>query len=435
MSITLHSNNQPYSHETWTHDAMDLLMQATAKHGPLIRKLIFKHAEFENIRDFCSVLSSMPLLHELTLNRVKFKVEEDITNEKQAMLSKLNKLTVNTCDWNIFKFFMTAPIKELQISNRFSIVDVQQRETYMKFLEASDKLESIELDLMSYAKTFNIPMDRNIRFKLRRLKYLSFSPSYEIDNIDRNFGTFLESQASSLTELNLNYVSPNVTKIIFTKLKVLEKLRLNAVVLPNNTEFYGCFKKMNHLKELILHDDIASDIAVKEILVNCCNLETLTAHYDPLHYISNLLTFIAANMPMLKNLSLDTLSVVMAPEVRFNHLKFLHIQTCINLENLIKFLNNNAVIETLSLNLADELIIPDDAILEALLNRSSLHHLIVAAGDSALNTIYSKIKVDYRKLKSLELRPLTKPGDRVFIKFPDDKLDWQPKELLFKYEN
>lgn len=431
MSVTLHSSDQPYSQETWTDNAINLLCKTAGKHGTSIRKLMFQNAELENTKDFCSILSNMPLLNELTLRRVKVNIEDDFTSEKQVMLSKLNKLTVLTCDWNIFKFFMASPIKELLISNKFAFVDVQQHATYTKFLETSAKLESIEFDLSSYAKTFKNQMDGRVGFQLKRLKFLSFSSSYEMDDIDRNFGTFLESQAASLTELELNYVSPHIIKIIFTKLTHLRKLRLNTSVLPDNNEFYGSFKTMPHLKELTLHDDLPSEAAVKEILVNCSNLETITAHHDPGHFIPSLLMFMTANTPMIKHLSIDTLPVEISPEVKFHHLKFFHLQTCHNLENLIKFLNSNAVIETLSLNLTDELIIPDDAVLEALLSQPNLQHLKVGAGDTTLNAIYEKIKVDYRNLKSLELRPLTNAANKFLIKFPIDPSQWKPSELIF----
>lgn len=433
MKITLHTSDQPYFQEKWTDHALPLLVRITERHGALIRKLVFSHADLDNGLYFCRILSTMPLLQELTLHRITLG-NVDANDANPVMLSKLNKLTVSTCHWNIFQFFMTAPIKELQITNKFGYVDAQQREIYMKFLEASDKLESIELDLMSYAKTFNVPLSSEICLKLKRLQYLTFSPSYEISDIDRNFGTFLESQCASLTELELNYVSPDNVKIIFTKLTLLEKLRLNAAVLPDQREFYGSFKQMHRLKELILHDDIASEVAVKEILVNCCNLETLTAHYDPGHYIPNLLTFMAANNPKLKNLSLDSLSVVMPPQVKFNHLKFLHIQTCHSLENVIKFLANNAAIETLSFTFADDSIIPDDAFVDALLNQYNLQHLIVDAGQIALNAILDKVNVDYGTLKTLEMRPLTWKRDPVRIEFPEDKSEWQAKQLLIKQE-
>ncbi len=434
MSITLHSANQPYIQEVWTENAIQLLLQVTAKYGPSIRRLTMKHAEFENTKDFGSVLCGMPLLRELTLNRVKFNVGDESTNntnnDQLTMPSELNKLTVTTCDWNIFQFFMASPIKELQISNKFTFVDAQQRAAYMKFLEASAKLESIEFDFASYAKTFITPMDSKIHLKLKRVKYWSFSPSYEIDDIDRNFGTFIESQAESLNELDLNYVSPNIIKTIFSKLKHLEKVRLNAVVLPGNSDFYGAFKPMPDLKELTLHDDIPSEVSVKNILVHCCNLEKLTAHHDPFHYIPNLLIFMTTNNPKLKHLSLDALPMDITPEAKFNHLQYLHIQTCIDLENVIKFLTYNGSIETLSLNLADE-ITTDDAMLEALLKQSNLQHLIVAARDITLNRIYNRIKVDYKKLKSLELRPLANAADKVFIQFPNDKSRWQPSECIF----
>lgn len=418
ITITLHSIdtiNQRYVNETWTDNAIDLLLQITGRHGTSVRSLVLVNGEFASQHDFLSVLSCMPLLNELVVIRVKVNLANDYINKNGTMLSELNKLTVHTCNWNIFKFFMASPVKELRISNKFTFVDDQQRLAYMNFLDAATRLEFIEFDYASHGKTFRIEVGHKTGLKLQRLKYLSFSPSFEND-IDRNFGLFLESQAASLTELNLNYVSPDIIKIIFTKLKHLEKLRLNAVVLPTEKAFYGSFGQMLHLKDLNLHDDIPSEVSVKEILVNCGNLETLTAEYDPGQYVSNQLTFMAANNPMLKSLALDALPNDIPPEAKFNHLKVLHIRTCLNFENVIKFLNSNDTVETLSLNLHTETT-PDDAALDALLNRPNLLHLKITAAVTILREIYDKIKLDYKKLESLEMRPVSSTADNVFIHF------------------
>lgn len=404
-----------------------LLVEVSEKHGSQIRKLVLNCVELNSRGDFFNILSNMPLLNELVLRRVKINLEN---TTEEASLSKLTKLTVNTCDWNIFECFMTLPIKDLHITNKFALVDDQQLNTYMRFLEACDTLESIEFDLMTYAKTFKTQMDNKISFKLKRLKYLSFSPSYEMGMTDTNFGTFLQSQGSSLKELDLNYTLSSAIKIIFTKLKVLEKLRIHANSLPDNSDFYSSFEIMSNLKELILHDDITSEISVKEILSNCQKLETLVAHHDPHRHVTHILQFIAVHCPLVKNLSLDFLS--QAPsDVKFKHLKFLHIQSCIDFECLFTFLNNNPTIETLSLNLVAEQYTPDDATLENLLNQPNILHLIIAAGYNTLYNIYLKIKVDYRQLKSLEMRQLTKATkDNVLIKFPNDKSQWRPRELF-----
>ncbi|KAJ6648542.1 hypothetical protein Bhyg_03772 [Pseudolycoriella hygida] len=384
IKITLHSREQPYFLEKWAENAIDLLVQIAARHGPNIRNLVLYQAEIKNSSDFSSILSSMPLLNEVVLNGVKVNKADDFTGGNEAFLSKLNKLTVRTCDWNIFKFFTSTPIRELKISNKFVLVDIQQREIYMRFLQASQQLESIDLDLMSYAKMFATALDDAICLKLKRLKYSSFSPSYDIDNIDSNFGTFLELQGSSLTELELNYVHPTTIKIIFTKLKVLEKLRINSVALPTESSFYASFKKMPKLKELILHDNIPCELAVKEILVNCVNLETFSARHDTYGFLHNILNFMAANNPAVKSLSLDSLPEIISPE----------------------FLNNNPTVETLSLNMDIPGVILDHVTLEALLSHPNLQHLVVAADEIALSGIHDKMKSDYRNFKSIDLRLL-----------------------------
>ncbi|XP_037031140.1 uncharacterized protein LOC119070765 isoform X1 [Bradysia coprophila] len=435
INVRLHStdsSDQRYVNETWTDNAIELLLQIAGRHGSSVRRLVLQNGEFENPDDFCSIFRCMPLLNELIIVRVKVNVRDDFVNENRSMLSELNKLTVHTCNWNIFKLFMASPVKELLIANKFTFVDDQQRAAYMNFLAAATELESIEFDYAAFGKTFRNEVDGNTSLKLQRLKYLSFSPVFE-DDINRNFGLFLESQAALLTELDLNYTSSDIVKIIFTKLKHLAKLRLNAVVLPTDTAFYGSFRSMLHLKHLNLHDDIPSDVCVKEILMNCGNLETLSVMHDPGLYVSNLHTFMAANTPMLKSLSLNALPAEISPEAKFNHLKFLHINACPSYHNLIKFLDNNDTVETLSMTLNTETV-PDDTILLALLNRPNLAHLIVTTVFSELNAIYGKIKLDYQKLKSLELR-MAGTDDYVLIRFPNDKSKWQPKQLKMLFEN
>lgn len=428
ISLTLHSSVQPYVNIPWTGDAVHLLLQVMAKHGSSIRKMTLSHAEFETSTDFYGLLSSVPLLNHLSMHRVKFNVEKERIDNR-TILTELTNLNLTTCDWNVFKAFMSSPIKTLQLSNKFSFVDAKQFDAYTAFLNASTKLESIEFDFASYGKTFRVPLVGS-DLRLKKLKYLSFSPAYEIDEIDANFGTFLASQASSLTELDLNYVGSDLIKIIFTKLTRLEKLRLNASVLPANREFYGPFKQMAQLKELTLHDNLPSEIAVKEILVRCGGLQSLIAHHDPNQYVPSLFGFIAANSPSVKRLSLDALSEVVSPDGTFTHLKYLHIQVCSNLNTVIDFLNINSTVETLSLILADDTS-ADGAVIDELLKCPNLRHLIIAATHGILNGIYQRVKVDYKKLKSLELGPLPGAADKVFIRFPEDRSEWKPSEHIF----
>ncbi|KAJ6622383.1 hypothetical protein Bhyg_17125 [Pseudolycoriella hygida] len=389
INITLHSSKQPYYLEKWTENAINLLMRVAVRHGSYIRKLVLTNAEIKNSCDFSSILSSMPLLNEVVLNRVKVDEVDDFTGGNEGFLSKFNKLTISTCNWDIFKFFISTPIRELQVSNRFASVDIQQREYYMPFLESSQRLESIELNLMSYAKTFSISLDGAICLKLKRLKCTSPSPTY-----DSNFGTFLETQASTLTELELSYVHPAIINIIFTKLKVLEKLKIDSVMLPSEISLYASFKEMPNMKELILRGDIPRELAVKKILANCANLETFSACHDSFRYFGNLLNFMAANNPALKSLSLDSLPNIISREVKFCHLKFLHVETCENFENLLQFLDSNPTVETLSLNLNIPGVILDHATLEALQRHPNLQNLEVGEDETGLIGISNTTRND-----------------------------------------
>ncbi|KAJ6648533.1 hypothetical protein Bhyg_03763 [Pseudolycoriella hygida] len=382
QSITLRlSEYEP--NKKWTENVINSLVQVAVRHGP-IRKLVLSKAEIKNSSDFYRILSSMPLLNEVVLNEVKVDKVDDFTGGNEAFLSKLNKLTISDSDWNIFKFFISTPIRELQIFNDLYFKDIPHPKNYMRFLQAFQQLESIELDKTSYTIMFRTTLDDAICLKLKRLKYSPFFRSYD-NNVARNFGTFLETQASSLTELDLNYVHPTIIKIIFTKLKVLEKLRINPMMLPIQSSFYASFKKMPKLKELILFDNIQSELAVKQILANCANLETFSASWDTYGFLDNIVNFMAANNPAVKSLSLVSLPKIISPELKFSHLKFLHVEMCDNFEHLLQFLDNNPTVETVSLNLEIDNVILDDATLELWLSHPYYRNVVAKSGIVAIN--------------------------------------------------
>ncbi|KAJ6648541.1 hypothetical protein Bhyg_03771 [Pseudolycoriella hygida] len=416
-----------------TDRSIDLLVQIAARHGPNIRKLVLSTAEIKNSSDFSSILSSMPLLNEVVLDRVKVDKVDDFTGGNEAFLSKLNKLTIYECNWNIFKFFKSTPIREFEISNDLVFENIQQSEYYKRFLQASQRLESIEVNSMYFDRTFKTTLDGAICLNLKRLKYSSISLTYEIENIDSIFGTFLEAQASSLTELELEYVNATMIKIIFTKLKVLEKLTIHWMVPPSESSFYASFKKMPKLKELILYVEIPCGLALKEILANCPNLETFRLRGDPFRCIDNVLIFMAANNPAVKSLSTTSLPEIIPSELKFYHLNFLHVETCNTFENLLQFLDNNPTVETLSLNLHSTRDIVDDSTLEELLSYPNLRHLVVAADYIALNAIYDKIKSDSRNLKSIYLRSHRVEDSGTLITFPNDKAQWKPIDKILNY--
>ncbi|KAJ6648540.1 hypothetical protein Bhyg_03770 [Pseudolycoriella hygida] len=273
---------------------------------------------------------------------------------------------------------------------------------------------------------------KNSALVCKWLKCTSPDHTYDIKDIS-NFGTFLETQASSLTELDLNYVEPAIIKIIFTKLKVLEKLTIRAMTITSESSFYASFKKMPKLKELILRGDILCKF--KEILANCAYLETFSLRDNHFCYLDldNILIFMAAKNPAVKSLSLDSLPKRISRELKFCHLKFLHVETCETFENLLQFLENNTTVETLSLNLYRRRDIIDDFTFEALLSHPNLRHLVVEGDTFELNRIYDKIKSDYRNLKSIDLRSDSMQDSRALIRFPNDKAQWKPVDKIFKY--
>lgn len=172
------------------------------------------------------ILSYMPLPSELELNHVKLNFEVGLTNEKPIILKKLTKLTIHFCDWNLFELFMVKPIKEVKISNKLAVMDHEQRNTFIRFLESSHQLESIHLDENAFAVAFETQLNSTVGFELKRVKASLYAPGYQVPQTFKNFATFLESQASSLKELDFNHVFYQVIDTIFPKLYALEILIL-----------------------------------------------------------------------------------------------------------------------------------------------------------------------------------------------------------------
>lgn len=418
MSATLHSENYP--------GTVELFLNISFRHGSQIRKLTLGEVEFKRFKDFSDVLTYMPLLEDLEMFKLKFALpgeNKKLNNMKPVALKYLKSLKVAACSWIVFQYLIGSQITTLTLTSTVIRPEVK---CLLNFLEASTKLETLEID----NKAFNyIFQQENLPVRLKRFKSLAFTYSLEVDPTNDNFKVFLESQAFCLEELELNYVTRDVLKTIVNKLKKLRHLRINANSLPSDKEFYDQINPMKSLKEIEVHDEVDDDVALTGLLGNCPNLELLKALYGTNDVSSRNIPFMMVNNEKIKYLHIDALKTEIGAEIKLPSLQFLHVESGSNIKYLLAFIANNTSITTLSLGAIDKETSMND-FLDTLMNSTGIKHLKLSGDFDTMQAVYDKIKVDYKNLKTLALK-IERVKPVLSFVFPEEKSRWDSRCPFF----
>lgn len=422
--------------ESQGQNAVEMFVELSLHHGTHVRVLILHKAEFKNPKDFCDILRNVRLLEELEVSRTNFDILDDDDEENQVVqtvrpvkLKHLKTIKVVYSSWKLFQYLIGSQITTLLAST--AQVRKSERESLISFLEASQKLEFIEIDREGFERIFQTSFTRDFPFKLKRFKFFSYTFKSEVNQVDENFIDFLESQADSLEELTFEYSSREILQTIFTKLMNLRILKLNSNSLPTDKEFYDQLKPFEYLKEFDADDRIPNETAAMGILRNCPNLEILRVECDPNDVISEILPFIAYNNPDLRTLQIDSLKANHAIDVRFDYLEEFHVFLFKDDEILLSFIRNNPTITTLKVKWVYEQSFIDE-VLDALMNETNVQHLKLGGKLETVRAIYEKMKIDHKNLKSLELNYKTDSGTRTsYIEFPEDPSKWELKSDYF----
>lgn len=418
-------------------NSVEMFVDITLHHGSHVRVLILHKADFHNPKDFCDILRNVRLLEELEVSRTSFDLSEDdddfeveaAYNVRPVKLKHLKIIKVVYSSWKLFQYLIGSQITTLLAST--AQVRKSERESLISFLEASQKLEYIEIDREGFERIFTTSFSRDFPFKLKNFKFFSYTFKSEVNQVDANFIAFLESQASSLEELTFEYSSREILQTIFTKLKNLRKLKLNSNSLPTDKEFYDQLEPFEYLKEFDADDRIQNETAAMGILRNLPNLEILRVECDPNDVISEILPFIAYNNPDLRTLQIDSLKANHAIDVKFEYLEEFHVFLFKDADILLSFIRNNPTITTLKVKWVYEQSFIDD-VLDALMSETSVKHLKLGCKLDTARAIYDKIKHDHRNLRSLELRFKADSIERIsYIEFPEDPSKWELKSDYF----
>ena len=378
-------------------NAAKSLEKIIARHGSQIREMVIRDVTLNNHDELSRLLEDVPLLEELEIIDLRFKTPGKLEEIKPTVFRQLQTLNVQNSSWAIFQHLIGSQISSLRTTR--SVCGLAEGNYIKNFLEASEKLESIELDKFAFMMLFRDPLQFKNNFKLKKFKYFCFQLGQEEDE---NFNAFLISQSSSIEELILNNASLNVVETILSKMNNLKMLRISSGSLPNEKEFLSSFKPLKNLKDIEAHDEFLHQGALKGLLQTCPNLETFKAVHDESGIISDSMQFFAAYTPKLKSLTISSLQLGEDPLLKLPNLKNLHVKNIPNMDNILTLLKNNPTIETFSVGNAESETFTENA-LETFMNETSLKQLKFTGFKETIKSIFNRIKIDCISLKSVEL--------------------------------
>lgn len=247
------------------------------------------------------------------------------------------------------------------------------------------------------------------------------------DEIDENFSSFLVSQASSLTALNIKGIEKVPSLIystIISDLEQLSKLSIEISSLPTDRVFYDELKPNLSLKNLWLHKKISNDKAVKRFLQNCPNIVKLVLNED----ITYCINFIAAFNKKLIDLSFKSITTPVT-DTQFKNLKNLTIDSIESSKAWMTLVENCTSIEIFTVKFVDQETFVKNEI-EFLLQQPTLRHLKFTGDYKDVKIIFDLIKTNFGNLKTLELSMMESSeygstGTAVVnFQFPSDFLKW-----------
>lgn len=222
------------------------------------------------------ILNQMPNLESLTYDSLDFAVggytfmDEIPDEENLAKLSKLNYLKINQCD---LKDFMdsTKDVKNIEKLIVYGS-DARNQDLLTDLIAQQENLKELTLTNKSFSGFIAFPVRdivSEVKFSLKSFK-LSYYNNYGFFNYTK----FLQSQAESLEELELEYTpGQEVCDVIFEDLKNLRKLTLDPYYgAPIFSDFYPHYRRES-LK--IYEDKYVLGVDVQKVFSRFPNLDTL----------------------------------------------------------------------------------------------------------------------------------------------------------------
>lgn len=316
-----------------------MFVELSARLGSRVKHLSLEWVEFENTGDLVDILSFMPMLEYLHILG-SFRFVESEQPLVPIQLKNLKTLKIRTFQWFAIQKIFGNKVPSFVCPSQNQPIDPSARKYLRQIVEATKKLEVMEMDSPVLESLFQSEL---VNLKLKKL-FLHLSNSSQEN---ANFNNFLITQAQTVEEIiALGRVMPQYFKTIFSKLKKIKKLYINFHSLPSDKSFYAQLKPIHSLKEIKFVSPSLGVIDVsKGLLGNFPNLETLKTSFV---MNSEVLPFMAINNPKLVNLRILRIDYAISPEVKFKFLKYFHVDSEGNFNHVVEFVANNPSIETFS---------------------------------------------------------------------------------------
>ena len=318
--------------------------------GKNVRCLKLSVEELENMPEFYLMLKEMPLLEKLDIVRYNIDKPVTLTDNKlsEICLKNLKVLELGQGMWFILKEITVPHIKTVVFDsyhlNHPGLIDPYAL-TLTNFLNRSDTLKEITIAGTPLKAIFLSDLPRNFKFHLKKLSFELYD-----EKVCENFEKFLESQAMSLEEIDLNSNLDRIIIAVFNTTRV-KKLTLYSDRMPREKDFYDQLIPSQSIKDLIIKQSLTDEM-LKGVLEKIPNLKNFKhiCGFPSSDEMSKMLAFMAAHNPKLESLDMfgfgDDQDYI---NTKFDNLKSLCLKDPNSPQTLIKFIINNPSITSVNI--------------------------------------------------------------------------------------
>jgi len=407
----------------------NVLCAVFKKYGCQIVKLKISNSKIDDFT-FREVLKYCPALKELQLSEVS--VIKKLPAINPVCMTDLKALSVIYCDWEIFKFFTRSQVKSLNIK---SYLDEGTRKDLVRYLSFQRKLKEMTLHGTALRTLFqNNDVLEDCSYNLQSL-CIDNGIGKNSDIVNLNIITFVNMMDESME--NVEICGPHNEDVTIFSLLHLEHVRslvIDVRGLPKSREFYQQLvnepKNTNVESMKLVGFFFQQEYAIKSILLKYPMIRDLEIYDWGNGPISNLLDFIALNLPYLRNLKIT--EITNNENIKLNALQNLTVQYIRNARKLTTFIVRNNSVETLNIGLVYIGQVTEFA--NDLKDLNNVKHLSIGGNKTALRKMLSLIQHEKpEKLETLELSLVSeeKNASQKSIKM---KLPFDPHDLNMKFK-
>lgn len=376
---------------------------------------------------FAQLLRLSPVLQILHLEEVQIVKKLPMINPVRN--GSLTKLTIQYCDWEIFKFFMKSQLTSLTVKSYLDEID---RMHLVNFLSLQYRLKELILNGTSLRSLFQ-QNDINCNFQLDTFKFDN-AIGKNSDNVNWNVSSFLRNHENTLLSIEIS--GPNnefITSYVLSNFHNLQKLHLDVRNLPKDEVFYEILENQpvnTELKELKLQGFFFQQENIKKLILRYPEIKNLEINDWGNESLTDMVDFISKNMTRLENLSITEIS----SNTKFPTLKKLKVNYIRNSRKLINFIVENNGIEMLKVGLV--YISQIQNFVKDLKSLNNVKHLSIGGNKTALRAMLNNLMLTKdlpEELKTLELSIIADAGMQEDNKAMKLALPFDPIDLKIKY--